>query len=111
MSQVQFTVTITIAPPPPPPLSEGSSSGTANFVEGVAGSVVLTPITGGQPPYVASVDAASPNPLPPGLNAGIDPNNNLIVSGTPTTQGGPAPVLIDVVDALGNSVASVAAKV
>lgn len=111
MAQIQFKVTITIAPPPPPPLAEGASSGNAAFVEGVAGSAILAPITGGVPPYVASVDAASPNPLPPGLTAGIDASNNLIVSGTPTTQGGPAPVLLDVVDSQGNSVASVAAKV
>lgn len=108
MAQVQFTVTITVASAP---LAEGSSSGSANFVEGVPNSVVLAPITGGTPPYSASVDAASPNPLPPGLSVGIDVNNNLIVSGTASAAGGPAPVLIDVVDSAGASVANVKAHV
>lgn len=74
-------------------------------------SVSLAAITGGQPPYAAAVDASSPNPLPPGLAVSIDGSNNLVVSGTPTTDGGPAPVLIDVTDSTGASVASVAAKV
>ena len=108
MAQVQFTVTITISGPP---LAEGSPSGNASFQQGVAGSVILTPITGGVPPYTPSVDAASPNPMPPGLAASIDANNNLVISGTPTTEGGPAPVVIDVVDSLGASVASVKAAV
>lgn len=111
MSQVQFTVSITVTAPPPPPLSEGSSSGDASFVEGVQSTAILAPITGGVPPYTASVDAASPNPLPPGLNVGIDANNNLILSGAATSAGGPAPVLLDVVDSTGASVASVKAAV
>jgi hypothetical protein len=106
MSEIQFTVTVTVNPAVPP-LSEGSSSGAATFTQGVQSSVILTPITGGVPPYSASVDAASPNPLPPGVTAGIDANNNLILSGTPSASGGPLPTLLDVVDALGSQVASV----
>lgn len=110
MAQIQFTANITIAPAAQP-LAESASSGDAQFQVGVAGSVALAAISGGQAPYSASVDASSPNPLPPGLAVSIDGSNNLIVSGTPTTDGGPAPVLIDVVDALGNSVASVRARI
>lgn len=107
MAQVQFTLTLTISPPPPPPLAESASSGSATLQQGVAGSVVLANISGGVPPYSASVDASSPNPLPDGLSASIDSSNNLIVSGIPTVAGGPAPVLLDVVDSAGASVAKV----
>jgi hypothetical protein len=109
MSQVQFTVAITVAPTSTP-VQEGSSSGSADFTQNVQGSITLTPITGGVPPYTASVDAASPSQLPPGITASIDPNNNLILSGTPTVAGS-ASVLLDVVDSLGASVASVKANV
>ncbi len=110
MSQIQFTATITINPAPQP-LAESASAGDASFQVGVAGSVALAQISGGQAPYSAAVDAASPNPLPPGLELSLDASNNLVLSGTPTTEGGPAPVLIDVTDLTGASVASVAAKV
>lgn len=110
MSQVQFTVSITITPAPPP-LAESASAGNASFQVGIAGNAVLAAITGGTAPYAAAVDANSPNPLPPGLAVSIDSNNNLIVSGTPTTDGGPAPVLIDVTDSTGTSVAKAAVTV
>ena len=108
MSQVQFTVTVTVNAPVPP-LAEGITSGSASFTEGVQSSQVLTQITGGVPPYTASVDAATPNPLPPGLVPSIDANNNLVLSGTPSAAGGPAPVLLDVTDSTGVSVAQVKA--
>ena len=108
MAQVQFTVTITVAPATQP-LAEGSTSGTASFVQGIQSSTILTPITGGVPPYTAAVDPTSPNPLPPGITAGIDPNNNLILSGNVTASGGPSPVLIDVTDSQGTPVAQVKA--
>jgi hypothetical protein len=109
MSQVQFTVAITVAPSGPA-LVEGSSGGSAAFTQNVQGSVILTPITGGVPPYTASVDAASPSALPPGLTPSIDENNNLILSGTPTVAGS-ASVVLDVVDSTGASVANVKANV
>lgn len=107
MAQVQFTVTVTVNPAAPPPLAEGSTSGSAVFTQGTQATVVLTPITGGVPPYSASVDGASPNPLPPGVVVGIDANNNLILSGNPSAAGGPLPTLLDVIDSLGASVAKV----
>src|SRR5208282_1606577 len=107
MAQLQFTVTITINPA----LAEGLTASTADFTEGEEGSVILTPITGGTPPYSAEVDAASPNALPAGLAVSIDAANNLILSGTPSVAGGPEPVLLDITDANGASVAKVAAKV
>jgi hypothetical protein len=110
MAQVQFTVSVTVTAPAAP-LAEGSSSGPASFVQGVQSTVILTPITGGQPPYTASVDAASPSALPAGITAGIDPNNNLILSGAATAAGGPASVLLDVIDSAGAVVASVRARV
>jgi len=106
MAQVQFTLTLTVAVASAP-LAEGASSGAASFTVGVPSSQILTPITGGVPPYNAVVDFNSPNPLPPGLAASIDANNNLVISGTATVAGGPAPVLIDVTDSTGASVASV----
>ena len=104
MAQVQFTLTLTVDPAPNP-LTEGSLVGSATFVAGTFGSFILAPISGGVPPYSASVDAASANQLPTGLTVGIDAANNLIVSGTTPTAGGPADVLLDVQDSLGNSVA------
>jgi hypothetical protein len=97
MSQVQFTLTLTVAPAANP-LTEGASSGSDTMRQGVAtAGDILTPISGGQPPYSASVDPASPSQLPPGVTVGIDANNNLIVSGTPTASG-TATILIDVND-------------
>jgi len=110
MSQVQFTVAITVAgstTPPPAPLAEGAPSGSAQFTVGVQASSILTPITGGVPPYTVNVDPASPSPLPPGIVAGIDPNNNLILSGTATAAGSGS-VLLDVVDSAGSTVAQAA---
>lgn len=98
MAQLQFTVTVTVNPPAPPPLAEGSTSGTAIFEQGKQATVVLTPITGGVPPYSAAVDAASPNPLPPGVTVGIDAQNNLIISGNASALGGPVPTLIAISD-------------
>jgi len=109
MSQVQFTVAITVAPSGPP-LSESASSGPAQFTQGQAGSVTLAQITGGTAPYSVAVDSTSASQLPPGITASIDPNNNLILSGAPTVSGS-ASVLLDVTDAAGNSVASVKANV
>jgi hypothetical protein len=100
MAQVQFSVVITVAPatPPPTPLTEGATSGTAAFTQGVPGSVTLTPITGGVSPYLPpTVDSTSPSQLPPGITASLDANNNLILSGTPTVSG-TATVLLDVND-------------
>jgi hypothetical protein len=94
MAQVQFTLTLTVAAPP---LAEGATSGSATMQLGAAGSDVLTPITGGVPPYTATVDAASASQLPTGVTVGLDANNNLIVSGTPTVAGS-ATILIDVKD-------------
>lgn len=110
MAQVQFTATVTVTAPAAP-LAEGSSSGSASFVQGVQSSAILAPITGGVPPYSAAIDPTSPNPLPPGIAASIDANNNLVLSGTATAAGGPLPVLIDVTDSAGTSVASVKANV
>ena len=109
MSQVEFTVAITVAPAAAP-LAEGASSGPAAFTVGVAGSVTLTQITGGVPPYAVAVDPASPTQLPPGITPSLDANNNLILSGTPTVSGS-ATVLLDVTDSQGTSVASVKANV
>jgi hypothetical protein len=107
MAQLQFTVTVTVNPAPPPPLSESASSGSAVLTQGASGTTILAQISGGVPPYSASVDAASPNPLPPGVSVGIDANNNLILTGTPTAAGGPLPTLLDVVDSQGAQVAKV----
>jgi len=96
MSQVQFTVSITINPPAPPPLSEGSSSGSATFQQGVASTVVLTPITGGVGPDSVSVDLSTP--LPAGLTPGLDANNNLILSSDGTAAAGTATVILNVDD-------------
>jgi hypothetical protein len=96
MAQVQFTLTLTVAPAANP-LTEGASFGSASLTQGVQGSDVLTPITGGNPPYSASVDPTSPSALPPGVTVGLDANNNLIVSGAPTAAG-TATILIDVND-------------
>lgn len=96
MSQVQFNVSITVLSSVPT-LTVTPTSGSATFTQGVQGSVVLGAVTGGVPPYAVSVDAASPNLLPPGLSASIDTNNNLIVSGTPTAAGS-GPVTLDVTD-------------
>jgi hypothetical protein len=105
MSQVQFTVAITVAPAANP-IAEGNASGSASFTQNVQGSVILTPITGGVPPYSVSVDPTSPSALPAGITASLDASNNLILSGTPTVSGS-ASVLLDVVDSQGASVASV----
>ena len=109
MSQVQFTVAITVAPAANP-LAEGSSSGSASFTQGVQGSVILTPITGGVPPYSAAVDPTSPSQLPAGITASIDASNNLILSGTPT-QSGTASVVLDAIDSQGNVVSQTRANV
>jgi hypothetical protein len=106
MSQVQFSVVITVTPstPPPPPLTEGAPSGTATFAQGVQSSVVLTSITGGVAPLVAPVvDPTSPSQLPPGITASLDASNNLILSGTPTVSG-TATVLLNVNDSATPSV-------
>lgn len=105
VSQVQFNLTVNIVAAAPP-LAEGSTSGSATFTQGEAGSFVLTPITGGVPPYTASVDSASPNQLPNGVSASIDGDNNLVLSGTtsdPVEAG--VVVVIDIIDSQGNSVA------
>jgi hypothetical protein len=96
MSQVQYTLTLTVTPAVTP-LTEGATSGSATLQANTQGSDILTPITGGVPPYTASVDASSPNQLPPGVTVGIDQNNNLIVSGTAATAG-TGTILIDVND-------------
>jgi hypothetical protein len=108
MSQVQFTATITITPPTAPPLAINPAAGPANFVVGVANSVVLGAITGGVAPYSAAVDTNSANPLPPGLALSVDVNNNLVVSGTATVAGA-GDVLIDVADSA-SAAASAAVK-
>ena len=107
MSQVQFSLSITVNPAPAP-LAESASSGSAEFVVGVANSVVLAAITGGTAPYGVAVDAGSTNQLPPGLSASSDGSNNLVVSGT-ATAAGTGSVLLDVTDSLGASVAKVKA--
>jgi hypothetical protein len=107
MSQAQFTLTLTINPvtPPPNPVVLGSPSGSDTETQGAQFTTILTPVTGGVPPYTASVDAASPNPLPPGVSAGIDASNNLIITGAAAGPG-TGTVLLDVVDSLGNSPAA-----
>jgi len=109
MSQVQFNLSLTVTPAPQP-LTEGNPSGSASLQQGVAASIILAPITGGTPPYSASVDPNSPNPLPVGVNASIDASNNLIISGTAQVSGGPLPVIIDVSDSAGASVAKASIK-
>jgi hypothetical protein len=109
MSQVQFTVAITVAPAANP-LAEGSSSGSASFTQNVQGSIILTPITGGVPPYTAAVDPASPSALPAGLAPSIDASNNLILSGTPT-ESGSASVVLDAIDSQGNVVSQTRANI
>jgi hypothetical protein len=108
MSQVQFTLSLTVNPASVP-LAESLSSGSAAFTVGTPNSVILAAITGGVAPYTPSVDPASASQLPPGLALSMDPDNNLIVSGTATVAGTGA-VLIDVVDSQGTSVANVKAK-
>ncbi len=104
MAQVQFSVTIDIATPLEP-LTLGATSGTANFTQNVQGTDTLTPVSGGLPPYTVTVDAAS-EPLPPGLTASLDQNNNLTISGTPTTPGS-FTVTLDVAD---SAIATAAVK-
>ncbi len=98
MSQVQYTLTLTITPATPP-LSESATSGSLSIQAGapVSDLAVGDTITGGQPPYVASVDPASPNQLPAGLSVSVDANGNLNLTGTATTAG-TGTILIDVND-------------
>jgi hypothetical protein len=98
MSQVQYTLTLTITPATPP-LSESATSGSLSIQAGapVSDLPVGDTITGGQPPYVASVDPASPNQLPDGLSVSVDANGNLNLTGTATTSG-TGTILIDVND-------------
>jgi hypothetical protein len=108
MAQVQFAVSIAVNSTTSA-LQVTPTSGSASFTVGVAGdSGPIGAVSGGTPPYSVSVDAASPNPLPPGLNASLDSGNNLHVSGTPTAAGSGS-VLLDIDDSAGASV-SVAAR-
>jgi len=109
MSQVKFTLSLTVTGGTGSTLTVTPSSGSASFTVGTFASEILGAVTGGVAPYTASVDASSPNQLPSGLSLSIDSNNNLVISGT-ATVGGSGSVLIDVNDSAGNAIASVMAK-
>jgi len=97
---VQIVITFNIAPTAVSDPVATPSAVTEDLTVGVAvppGPVAQ--VSGGTPPYSQpTVDAASANPLPPGLAASIDASGNVSITGTPTTAG-TGTVILDVADA------------
>lgn len=79
MSQLSFTVNISIAPASVPPLAPVSDPLNVSGQVGQPLSVDLASnVQGGKPPYTFSVSGT----LPDGLSA-----SGSVISGTPTTEG------------------------
>ena len=90
--KVLITINLNVnppAPPPPPPLVASPTSVTlSDETVGVdPGTVQISALSGGTPPFNVSVDESSPNPLPPGQSASIDANGNVVLTGAPQAAG------------------------
>lgn len=96
---VQVVVNFNIAPPAPPQLVATPATASNSLTVGSpAPTSPVSVISGGTPPYnQPTVDAASANPLPPGLSASVDASGNLTITGTPTVAGSGS-VTLDISD-------------